>query len=150
MNWYNVLTHFEGKGYVHNGLTLPFLIGSSTVIEPQTSLLSINDFITQAFNSFSPIKVMKCGHIGEYVFGTVDAETDAMRKQYRNIYTEFGNILITDNSFADCKILSEIILILEDEYQKRIDTKCFSKVLGEWEYYCDKEIIRLKELIIDS
>lgn len=147
MNWFNVLAHFESKSYVYNGLTLPFLIGTSTILEPQSPLQSIEQFFQEISNFHSPLTLMKCGNIGEYVFGTLDGETEALRKQYPNLYKEFGNIIITDNSFSNCQSLDEIIVTLKVEYQKRIDAQQFSKVSGEWNYYTTKDVERIKELL---
>ena len=90
---------------------------------------------------------MKCGWIAEYVFGTLDGETEAVHKLYPNLYKEFGNIVITDNSFSHCQSLDEIMLTLKDEYQMCIDAQQFSKVSGEWEYYTTKDVDRIKELL---
>lgn len=147
MNWFNVLAHFESNGYVYNGLTLPFLIGTSTILEPQSRLLSIEQFFQEISDSNLVLTLMKCGNIGEYVFGTLDGETEAVHKLYPNLYKEFGNIIITDNSFSNCQSLDEIIPTLIDEYQMRIDAQQFSKVLGEWNNYTTKDIDRIKELL---
>lgn len=42
--WFKLLNHFNQKGYINNGLTLPFIIGSRSVIEPKESLQTINEF----------------------------------------------------------------------------------------------------------
>lgn len=150
MDWFNVLTHFENKNYVYNGLTLPFLIGVHTILEPHSPLLSIEEFIHAASNSCPPVTLMKCGNIGEYVFGTLDGETEAICKQYPNLYKKFENIIVTDNSFSNCQDIDEIIIILKDENQKRIDAKQFSKVSGEWGNYTKQDIERVKELLKEN
>jgi hypothetical protein len=74
------------------------------------------------------ITVMTCGDIGEFVFGTLDIETDKMRKQYKDLYREFGNIIVTDQSFNGCNNLDDVISELEDAHDGDIDAKHFSKI----------------------
>lgn len=145
IRWQEVLRHFERKGYVGNGLTLPFLIGFQTVFQPGSSLQSVADFIIDASNS--GITVMTCGGIGEFVFGTLDSETDRMRKQYPGMYREFGRLVVTDGSFANCNDLGDIVNTLESKHAGHIRAKTFSKIAGSWQSYSPKDLDRLRELL---
>src|SRR4051812_38514295 len=108
--WYRLLEHYEKKRYFSNGLTIPFLIGSRILIEPGENLLSIGQFILEASGTPipKPITIIKCGNIGEFVIGILDTETDAIRKQYSNLYKEIDNLIFTDSSLADISNLDSL------------------------------------------
>jgi len=147
IEWIDVLRHFEEKGYVRNGLTLPFLIGYIDVLQPGASLQSVRSFVEEASNMPDAITVMTCGHIGEFVFGTLDTETDKMRKQYKELYREFGNIIVTDHSFKGCNNLDAVISELEYTHNGDIIARHFSKNEGRWQYYSPEEQSRIRELV---
>jgi hypothetical protein len=147
IDWIDVLQHFERKGYVNNGLTLPFLIGYIDVLEPGASLQTVRGFIREASNMPDGITIMSCGNIGEWVFGSLDPETNEMRRQYRNLYKEFGNIIVTDHSFKDCNDLEAMISELEAAYNDDIMAKNFSKIGGRWQYYSPEEQNQIRELL---
>ncbi|WP_263361175.1 hypothetical protein [Flavobacterium collinsii] len=46
--WFKVLYHFYDNNYFANGLTIPFLLGASCVIDPDNEILSVEDFVLQA------------------------------------------------------------------------------------------------------
>lgn len=138
--WYKLLKHFDSKNYFHNGLTLPFIIGSRIFIEPQNNLSSVNEIITEFNNSTFKINVLKCGGIGEYVFRICDVGDD---KVYRNL----ENFVITDYSFSNYNSVNQIIKELENKYNNLLENQKYSKIKGEWKFFCDKEDIpKLKEI----
>ena len=147
--WYRVLNHFENGNYFNNGLTIPFLIGCRVIVEPNKELQSIKEFVTEMRDSQYALTIMKCGQLNEYVVGLLDQETNSFRKQYKNkMYREFGSLLITDNSFDDIYKFEELIADLENNYNDKIEKRCFSKEFGEWGEFSSTDKTRLNEVVI--
>jgi hypothetical protein len=145
--WFQVLCHFDDNNYFENGLTIPFLLGASSIINHNENILSVEDFFSQAIDESLPRKIslQKCGAIGEYVFGTIDEET--INYPYGKAITkQLGNICITDNSFLDILETDEVKKILIDESQSLLDSELYSKNHGDWGNYSDIEKLRLEEL----
>ena len=80
--WLKVLKHYEKRRYIQNGLTIPFLVGSRTIVEPLRVLLSIEELLKSFTNSIQPITLMKCQQLGEYVIGILDHESSLIRLKY--------------------------------------------------------------------
>ncbi len=142
--WYRIIVHFDNKKYISNGLTIPFLIGSSCIMHEHVKLISIEEFIRQAADTNMPraITMLKCGMIKEYVFGVLDNES----KPFLSYYKQIGNIVITDDSFHEVENISDLILRLTKLYSPLIDTKKYSKNGGEWGGYTDLDLKRIKEV----
>lgn len=138
--WCRLLRHFEKRGYIHNGLTIPFLIGARKRIEPQEPLLDIRDLII-SINEVGGT-VLECSNIGEFVIGTIDTETLKYKSAYRKC---IDNILITDDSLDMVNNLQELIYRFEQRYQKNIDNYEYSKNHGEWTDFTQIERTRIDE-----
>ncbi|OXB07803.1 hypothetical protein [Flavobacterium pectinovorum] len=140
--WLKVLSHFDGKGYFSNGLTIPFLLGATSIISPEDEIMSVEEFVSEIIDESLPIKIsiQSCGNIGEYVIGIFDKESPA------ELYTNFGNLYITDNSFSKIDTIDTIRKVLVDDYQNKIDDGLFSINDREWGNYSQKDKDRLAEL----
>lgn len=138
--WCKLLKHYDANKYFHNGLTLPFIIGSRIFIEPENNLNTVEEIITDFNNSAFKINVLKCVGIGEYVFRICDVGDD---KVYRNL----ENFVISDYSFSDYNNIDQIIKELEHKYNDLLADKKYSKTNGVWNFFCDKEDIpKIKEI----
>lgn len=137
--WYNLLIHFEENRYFTNGLTLPFILGSRTIIEPTLPLQSIEEFFKHAEESKTYINVLKCGGIGEYVFRIGD-------KEDVKVYDEKGIFIIPDLIFENCPGSSEIISELCKKYAYHLEKNFFSKNVEEWGNYTQNELEKLMEV----
>lgn len=147
--WLKVLEHFDEKGYFNNGLTIPFLIGSNTEISSNQNLISVRRFISQIMNKEikEQIKILKCSHLDEYVFGILDDDTiKYIQLKGTTLYRQVGNLVIIDNSFQEIEEIEEIENLLEELYQEIIDSKKFSKENGKWGPYSKIDLGRLKEI----
>lgn len=140
--WLKVLSNFDGKGYFSNGLTIPFLLGATSIISPEDEIMSVEEFVSEIIDESLPIKIsiQSCGNIGEYVIGIFDKESPA------ELYTNFGNLYITDNSFSKIDTIDTIRKVLVDDYQNKIDDGLFSINDREWGNYSQKDKDRLAEL----
>lgn len=145
--WLDVLRHFEEKKYFRNGLTIPFLIGSRTVLEPDEPIESIEEFITEISESDPPITLMKCGTLREYVLSIIDSYDIEMMKVHKNLYKRFGNLIIIDDSFANFTSLSEIISNLNTDLSDEIEAVNYSKMDGEWSPFSEKDLKRINEIL---
>lgn len=144
MDWLDVLEHFLEKRYVDNGLTVPFLIGSKSVLEPDEPLQSVKEFLTEISENEPPISLMWCGKVRHYILSTMDSYDIDMRVIYKN----FGNLVIIDNSFRDAKSLEDIISELDTELSDEIKGGGFSRLAGGWHPYdADTELPHIKELL---
>lgn len=138
--WLKLLNHYDSKRYFHNGLTLPFIIGSRIFIEPENKLNTVEEIITEFNNSTLKINVLKCAGIGEYVFRICDIGDD-------KIYQSLENFVITDNSFSNYNSVNEIITELKFKYNHLLVNHKYSKIKGEWKFFCEVEDIpKIKEI----
>lgn len=145
--WFKVLHHFYDNDYFENGLTIPFLLGAVSVINPDDKILSVEEFVLQAADESLPKKIslQRCSFIGEYVFGIIDIET--LNYPYGKAVTkQFGNICITDNSFSGITETADLKKILRDALQNLLDSDLYSKNQGKWGGYSATETARIKEL----
>lgn len=144
--WAKILRHFETKHYFNNGLTIPFLIGSRTIIEPQENLLTIDSLLGQMNNHSIPVTIMRCGQIKEYVLSFLDNETNAIRKQYKNLYKKFDNIICTDQSLDEITTSNELVKKLDSLYYGIVKDQNFSKNNGQWASFTELDRGRLGEI----
>lgn len=145
--WYDVLTHFDNNGYFQNGLTIPFLLGSNTVLNPHEKLLSTSDLLLEISNHSSKFTILYCGGIREYVLGKLDYETEKLLSKYKKgIYREFNNLIIVDNSFETLNEFDEIVSLLSNKYDPLIQSGYFSKNNDEWGNYSKIEKQRILEV----
>ena len=140
--WYLILDHFVKNSYVHNGLTLPFLIGAGIYIDSASERLTIEKILTEFKFSSKPVSVMRCGNIGEYVFALLDNESTP----YRSVYKEFGNLVITDGSFDGALAFSDLVSSFESMYSEQLNNQLYSKEGGRWQAFSQVDISRLKEI----
>jgi hypothetical protein len=140
--WLKVLSHFDGKGYFSNGLTIPFLLGATSIISPEAELLSVGEFVSEIIDESLPIKIsiQRCGTIGEYVIGIFDKDSPS------ELYRNFGNLYVTDTSFSKIDSIDKIRSILIDVYQNKVDEGLFSINHRDWGNYSDQEQEHLAEL----
>lgn len=146
-HWLRVLAHFQQSKYVYNGLTIPFLIGSELLHNPSRGDFTVSEIINQMQdeNLKSPISVMTCNTIGDYVFGILDQESIKENLRY-TIYRSFSNLSITDDSFRTFYDLERIVTELEGRYGENISRKEYSKHYGQWTKFNVKESARILEL----
>ncbi len=139
--WHKVLKHFENKGYIHNGLTIPFLIGSRERLEPNENLFTIDQLV----NSISEVggTILKCPNIGEFIIGTVDTDTLIFKSTYPKT---IDNIIITDNSLTSINSIIEMISFFENRYKEEINNRNYSLNSGKWGYFTQTELERIDEL----
>jgi len=140
--WHGLLTHYENKGYISNGLTLPYLIGSLQLICNDTNLGSVTDMI-ESLDDYG-CTILKCDTIGEYVIGTLDKETLDNRKLY---YTIGNKIIVIDESLNHINNVEELIIFFEDLYNDIIGKNCFSKDGTNWRPFSDDESNKILEFI---
>jgi hypothetical protein len=132
--WHKLLTHFYNKNYFRNGLTLPFIIGSRTIIEPDKQIQSVTELLTEIKNSNTYLSILKCGYIGELVF-SISNKTDF-------------EIYDIDSSYTNKINFTEFCILLEKQYSELIKNSLFSRnSFGAWENYtAEKDIPRINEL----
>lgn len=125
--WFKVLCHFNDRDYFSNGLTIPFLLGVSTVKDHQAKITALDDFLSIACTGGLPRKIslQKCANIGKYVVGIIDNET--MRYPYgKSVYNNVGNIYFTDNSVAEVENIESLYEILSKHSQKKVESGSYS------------------------
>lgn len=145
--WSAVLRHFERNNYVNNGLTIPFLIGARKIIEPNESLFTIPELLNSMDDSGISITIMRCGNIDEYIFGLLDTETENYIQLYTKSYDVIGKIVCTDDSLKGFAELSEIISMLNREYEALIEKENYSKNFGVWGDFSKLDTRRISEIL---
>jgi hypothetical protein len=139
--WHRVICHFEKKGYIANGLTIPFLIGARTIVEPGQPMLSLDELMYEV--SQYGATIMKCPCLNEYVLGSLDQETEAVSEHYR----KFDKLIVSDDSFSDKKNMDEVAIFLVEIYDPVISGNCYSKENGEWQGFSERDLNCLTELL---
>jgi hypothetical protein len=138
--WHKLLLHFEKRGYIRNGLTIPFLLGAKKINDPETAMLSVEKLVMEFMEYGATI--MKCGYINEFVIGSLDLETEQMAGYER----KFKNFVISYNSFAMHDSIEKIVELLKGIYRFPLSENKFSKENGIWIEYTDTDLKCLKEL----
>ncbi|WP_126973870.1 hypothetical protein [Gynurincola endophyticus] len=140
MYWSTVLDHFEREHYFVNGLTIPFIIGSRTILEPDEPIQSINELFADILKSDCYVQVLKCDWIGEYVFRLSNKAT-------QDIYGGFDNIVVIDDSFPNATCSADVITTLENRYTKFIEAEKYSWIDGDWQKFSNEiDLPRLNEI----
>ncbi|NGM64182.1 hypothetical protein [Sphingobacterium sp. SGR-19] len=137
--WYTLLSHFEENRYFTNGLTLPFILGSRSIIEPYLPIQSVEEFFKEVEDLGLYLNLLKCGGIGENVFRIGDVEDI---KTYGNK----GIFIIPDFIFENCSSAYEIVKQLCDENMPHLRKNEFSKNAGHWGNYSQVELEELNEV----
>lgn len=147
--WVDLLEFFERENYVHNGLTIPFLIGTMEMLKNRK--MTISELMVELMDSRNQkrITIMKCGNIGEWIIGVMDYETKNYYKSYPgNVIKSFDNLSVTDRSLDDYNDKSDLIVLFEDNYQDKIDKREYSKNFGKWNAFTPVDEERIKKFKI--
>ncbi len=149
--WLETLKHFDSNNYVRNGLTIPFLLGSESILNEKKELLNVSEFISSVTNEEFPcyLNLLKCGNIGEIIIGILDQETlNYLGDKLSEHYLVSGKLVIMENSFEKTE-LSYIKDKLIEIYQPKIDDKTFSITNGKWSKFSKQDLTKIKEIIND-
>ncbi|ANW96260.1 hypothetical protein AXE80_08190 [Wenyingzhuangia fucanilytica] len=139
--WFQVLKSFYENDDYYNGLTIPYLVGASTIISLDKPLITINDLITEAQNMNLPhmVELLFCEAEEEFVLRIYDKENlvglDEFHKQY-------DNLIITEESLAYLS-LEEVINDMYMLYQEHIQKGNYHKNNGKWSNYSKYDINRI-------
>ena len=131
--WFQILKSFYENDDYYNGLTIPYLVGASTIITPDKPLTTINDVLTEAQNINLPhmVELLFCEIEEEFVLRIYEKENlialDELHKQY-------DNLIITEESLAYLS-LEEVINELYNLYQDYIVNFKYKKENGIWVSY---------------
>ncbi|MGZ2370406.1 hypothetical protein ACXR6G_11505 [Ancylomarina sp. YFZ004] len=143
-NWSSLIQFFEKMNYIHNGLTIPFIIGVIKLLEGNKIVVS--QLIAELANmkNESRATIMKCGNIGEFVVGVMDVESESMYRKYpQSLFMEYDNLAVTDNSLNDCSSVFDLIAFMEDRYGQTIEDEKYSKNAGLWTKFTEEDIERI-------
>ena len=143
--WLKTLKHFDRNNYIRNGLTIPFILGSESIIANNKDLSSVSEFVNSITNEEFPcyLSLLKCGNIGEIIIGVLDEETlNYLGKKLSEYYLIFGKLVIMESTFKQTEKLIEI-------YQPKIDNKTFSVTNGKWREFSKQDLNRIKEITND-
>ena len=142
--WFQVLKSFYENDDYYNGLTIPYLVGASTIISPDKPLITINELITEAQN-------MNLPHMVELLFCEIEEEF-VLRIYEKNklvamdeLDRQYDNLIITEESLAYLD-LEEVIHEMYNLYQEPILKKTYNFKNNTWFPYGHFDIIRIKKL----
>jgi hypothetical protein len=138
--WHYLIRHYMRKGFISNGLTIPYIIGARTIVEPQEPLLNVRSVVHSMVNYGATL--MRCPMIGEIIVGSIDYESNPDAADYRRI----GKLIITDQSLAVQDSREKVDQELETLYQPIADAGTYSKEDGEWKNFSTAELQRLREV----
>ena len=143
--WCDLIEFFEKEHYIHNGLTIPFLIGAMEKLQNRKLTISqLTDEILDQNNPKRPT-IMKCDNIGELVIGILDNESLNYYKAYpKNVIKSLDNLSATDSSLDGFKDKMELTAHFEKLYKTKIDDETYSKNAGEWTNFIPKDLERIE------
>lgn len=145
--WAIVLSHYESKNYISNGLTIPYLIGSSQIISSFKSKFTVESFLKELIESEIKSTIMRCGNINEYVIGLLDSETEKLiNEKYPNLYPRFGNLHLQGLPENLSNGISNFMNMLNKEYKTVIDKEQYSKDKGAWSLFSQTDKSRIEEV----
>ena len=149
--WLKTLKHFDRNNYVRNGLTIPFLLGSESIIVNNKDLSSVSEFINSITNEEFPcyLSLLKCGNIGEIIIGVLDQETlNYVGKKLSEYYLVFGKLVLMESTFKQTELRAIKDKLIEI-YQPKIDNKTFSVTNGKWCEFSKQDLNKIKEITND-
>jgi hypothetical protein len=143
--WVSVLEHFEKKMYKH-GVTLPFIIGARTIIEPDKPPQTVSDLLMEMINYPAYTKLYFCSELlDEDIFSILDQGTI---ERGLNYYQKFGNIICIPHEVDRIPNIStneQFCDFFTQKYGEIISNKPYSKNSGEWGDFTEDE----KNLLFD-
>lgn len=143
-NWRSLIQFFEKMNYIHNGLTIPFIIGVINLLEGNKIMVSQLIVELADLKNDSRATIMRCGNIGEFVIGVMDEESESYYQKFpKSLFKEFDNLAITDNSLNDCNSVLDLIAFMEDRYGQTIEDGKYSKNAGLWTKFTDEDMERI-------
>ena len=128
-----MILFFQENDYIDNGLTIPFLIGASEIIEGKP--LSLKSIVVQLTNKNQLItpSIMKCETIGEIVVGVLDNESV---KSYSTLgdskIKRIGKLTATDSSLDSIISLKDLFKLFYKAYSVKLKDGYYSKNNGVW------------------
>ncbi len=142
--WFQVLKSFYENDEYYNGLTLPYLIGASTILNPERPLISINELLTEAQNPNLPFKIelLICEAEEEFVLRIYDKENLVVLDEFDR---QYENLIITEESLADLNI-EQVINKMYMLYQDPINKGLFKNILKKWSEYSKIDILRITKI----
>ncbi|WP_276482672.1 hypothetical protein [Paraflavitalea pollutisoli] len=140
--WHRLLRHFERKGYIHNGLTIPFLIGSRSIIYPGEPLITIEELLSEAAEYGAILQ--KCAEIGEFVMGAMNSDT----RQAQCNHHDMGCIYLADGSLDHVTNAEDKIKLIQKIYYRYVVYGQFSKNNGLWTSFSAEDEARIKEAFL--
>ncbi len=143
--WCKLIQFYEKNNYIHNGLTIPYLIGAINFLEGRT--LSVRQLITELIDTRGDKRttIMLCDYIGEYVIGILDSESEMYYKKFKiNSLKSFENLIVLDSSFSNCKTVIHLVNIMEQRYNQIISRKTYSKVNGQWTKFIEDDLNKIR------
>jgi hypothetical protein len=143
--WLRVIRFFERRGFIQNGLTVPFLIGSRKYLQTADAHYNVERLLFEFYNSQVPLTILFCNNINEFVVGSMDAETTKLMEDGKVSYHHFGKLFCVDSSIETQDINSLTKSFIE-RYSKLIDKELYSVIHGIWQVFSDMDKARLEQL----
>jgi hypothetical protein len=142
--WYKILIHFQKKGYFVNGLTLPYLIGARTILEPGEKLLTVRGILNEINNIQLPVSVtlIRFNTISEYLVGLIKIH----EVEHKHLFRHFNHLLVSDHSFPHDEQFDVVCSLMEIMYQPTVDTAHYSKIDGTWGAFSKDDLQHLSEV----
>lgn len=116
--WLRVLESYYKSGFIQEGLTIPFLIGVESVIDPESNIPSIRDFMNEVYqlSKNQTLGVVNCSYLNEDVIVTEIIEEEAFER-------------------LDTELCENKITKYESLYGSFISQNKFSKAANKWGKY---------------
>lgn len=138
------LLEFYYNSKNRTGLTLPFLIGSLSLIENSEENNISSLLIEMKNNSHTKVILKFCLTVQEFI---VSISPNLL---YGSVYNkiEFGNlIIIQTNGLVGINDFEDILTTLHLDYDKYINNNCYSKENEDWKYYNEDDQNMILEVL---
>ena len=142
--WFQVLKSFYENDEYYNGLTIPYLIGASTIMNPEKPLKSIIELLTEAQNMNLPhmIEFLFCEAEEEFVLRIYEKDKLSEMGEFDRLY---DNLIITEESLAELNI-EQVINDMYMLYQNPINKGLYKNKLKNWCEYSSYDIKRITKI----
>jgi hypothetical protein len=143
--WETLLLEWRAQG--HDGLTIPFIIGSQKYLLSHHNYQEIEDLLADiATSDGSEIYLTYCMNLNEIILGVRDSSKRAIAGNFPPFEMQNQTKLFLTKSLDNLgNDVESIALALKEKFQSYIDNANFSKDFEEWGDYSGKEKAFIKD-----
>ena len=151
--YWKELIHYWVNVEKRNGLSIPFILGASTVIDSTYKIeeSSVGDLLNEIKNSDGDeiIVLEHCSDIGEYVLGLENPRNRKNGLVIKNEKTGRPKIIATISTEVLGKTFDEIVSSLSKKYLCYLHQGNFSRINLQWTKFSENDLKMINYILGD-